>query len=327
MISGVPANLAIVPTIVCPDKAIGPPTLVDLEHRAIARAISAGQVLRETAPVTSGVLASRAIELILVGRANLISAGRAESAITFKICPRAFVIPMRGTIGGNDHIGDVGDWWQNNWGDYGGWYGDDWWHDHDIHWPYYPGFGYWAGAAWGSLSGWVDYGWSDPVYYNYGDNVYYEDDSVYYGDQPVCTELQYIEQAEAIAESQPETKPEAKDWMPLGVFAITQDGEPTGVEPTMFLQLAVSKQGVINGTFQNTATNSVKAVEGMVDKETQRAAWTAVGESRPLMEVGVVNLTKDATAALIHFPDNSTQQWLFVRLEKPGSTTTSTPSK
>ena len=62
--------------------------------------------------------------------------------------------------------------------------------------------------------------------------------------------------------------------MPLGVFAITQDGEPTGADPTMFLQLAVSKQGVINGTFQNTATNTVKAVEGMVDKQTQRAAWT-----------------------------------------------------
>jgi hypothetical protein len=107
--------------------------------------------------------------------------------------------------------------------------------------------------------------------------------------------------------------------MPLGVFAMTSDGQPTGAEPTMFLQLAVSKQGVINGTFQNTATNSVQAVEGMVDKETQRAAWTAAGKSRPLMEVGIGNLTKDTAPALIHFPDDTTQQWLLVRLEKPGS--------
>ena len=181
----------------------------------------------------------------------------------------------------NDHIGEVGDWWHNNWGDYGDWYGDHWWHDHGLGWPYYPGFGYWAGAAWGSLIGWVDYGWSEPVYYNYGDNVYYEDGSVYYGDQPVCTEVQYIEQAEAIALSEPATQPAANDWMPLGVFAVTQDGQPTGADPTMFVQLAVSKQGVINGTFQNTATNTVKAIEGMVDKQTQRAAWTLVGESRP----------------------------------------------
>ena len=108
--------------------------------------------------------------------------------------------------------------------------------------------------------------------------------------------------------------------MPLGVFAITQDGEPTGADPTMFLQLAVSKQGVISGTFQNTATNTVKAVEGMVDKQTQRAAWTAEGESRPLMETGIANLTQDSTAVLVHFPDNTTQRALLVRLEQPGST-------
>src|ERR1700741_5266181 len=107
--------------------------------------------------------------------------------------------------------------------------------------------------------------------------------------------------------------------MPLGVFAITKDGEPTGADPTMFVQLAVSKQGVINGTFQNTATNTVKAIEGMVDKQTQRAAWTLAGESRPLMETGIVNLTENATSALVHFPDNTTQQILLVRLEKPGT--------
>ena len=119
---------------------------------------------------------------------------------------------------------------------------------------------------------------------------------MYYGDQPVCTEEQYIDQAEAIALSAPEIQPAAEDWMPLGVFAITQDGEPTGADPTMFLQLAVSKQGVISGTFQNTATNTVKAVEGMVDKQTQRAAWTAEGQSRPLMETGIANLTQDSGA-------------------------------
>ncbi len=218
-----------------------------------------------------------------------------------------------------ENLGNVRDYWQNNWGNYGDWYGDSWWNNNHIDYPYYPGFGFWAGAAWSGLSGWGDYGWTDPIYYSYGDNVYYDDGSVYYGDQPVCTEQQYIDQAEAIALSVPETKPAAQDWMPLGVFAITQDGEPTGADPTMFLQLALSKQGVINGTLQNTATNTVKAVEGMVDKQTQRAAWTVAGESRPLMEAGIANLTQDSTPVLVHFPDNTTQRALLVRLEQPGS--------
>jgi hypothetical protein len=105
--------------------------------------------------------------------------------------------------------------------------------------------------------------------------------------------------------------------MPLGVFALTNDGEPTGAEPTLFLQLAVSKQGVISGTLQNTATNSVQAIEGMVDKQTQRAAWTAVGKTRPIMETGIVNLTQDSTPALVHFADGTTQQWLLVRVDNP----------
>ena len=119
------------------------------------------------------------------------------------------------------------------------------------------------------------------MYYSYGDNVYYQDDQVYYGDQPVATADEYAQQAEAIATSVPDVQPAESDWMPLGVFAMTPDGEPTGAEPTMFLQLAVSKQGIISGTFQNTATDATDAVEGMVDKQTQRAAWTASGQDAP----------------------------------------------
>ena len=144
-----------------------------------------------------------------------------------------------------------------------------------------PNFNYWGYAAWPAVTGWVDYGWQQPIYYNYGDNVYYQDDQVYYGDQPVATAADYAQQAAAIALSQPAAAPAAEDWMPLGVFAVTTDGEPNDAEPTMFLQLAVSKQGVISGTFQNTATDTAQQIEGMIDKETQRAAWVPKGQAGP----------------------------------------------
>jgi hypothetical protein len=85
----------------------------------------------------------------------------------------------------------------------------------------------------------------------------------------------------------------------------------------MYLQLAVSKQGVINGTVQNTATDTAQPIEGMVDKETQRAAWAIQGKSSPIMETGLGNLTQDTTPALVHFADGTTQQWLLVRLDQP----------
>lgn len=167
------------------------------------------------------------------------------------------------------------------------------------------------------MTGWVNYGWQQPIYYNYGDNVYYDSGQVYYGDQAVASSEEYAQQAATIALDQPATAPAAEDWMPLGVFAVTTNGEPNDVDPSMYLQLAVSKQGVLSGTFQNTTNDTAQQVEGMVDKETQRAAWVPKGKQAPIMETGISNLTQDTTPALVHFADGSTQQWMLVRLDQP----------
>ena len=200
-------------------------------------------------------------------------------------------------------------------------------HNHPIRdfWSDYPG---WAAlritrpyrwATWGAITGWVGYGWSEPVYYNYGDTVYYEGDSVYYGDNAVATTQEYTEQAEAIAAAAPEALPADAEWMPLGVFALTPDGEASGADPTLFLQLAISKEGIISGTFSNTATDKTQTIEGMADQKTQRCAWTVTGQTRPIMETGINNLTADTAPALVHFEDGQTQQWLMVRLDDPSA--------
>ncbi len=198
-------------------------------------------------------------------------------------------------------------------------------HDHPIRdfWSDHPLWGAWAisrpfrWAAWGGVTGWVDYGWTEPIYYSYGENVYYEDNSVYYGDQVVATADEYAQQAEAIVASAPEVAPDQAEWMPLGVFALTPDGQAAGPDPTLFLQLVISKQGIISGTLNNSSTNTTQTIEGMADKTTQRCAWNVQGKSRPIMETGIVNLTEDSAPALVHFADGQTQQWLMVRLPDP----------
>jgi hypothetical protein len=163
------------------------------------------------------------------------------------------------------------------------------------------------------------YGWSEPASYGYGEDVYYQDNMVYQGDQPVATAEEYTQQAEAIVASAPEVAPDQAEWMPLGVFALTQDGQATGPDPTLFLQLAISREGAINGTLNNTATNQTQTIEGMADKQSQRCAWTVQGQTRPIMETGIANLTQDSAPALLHFADGQTQQWLMVRLEEPAA--------
>jgi hypothetical protein len=177
---------------------------------------------------------------------------------------------------------------------------------------------WWGFPAWGALAAWMPFGWGQPVYYNYGDNVYYQGDSVYYGDQAYTTTQEYAQQASQIAASAPpEADQKNAQFMPLGVFALTRDGEASGPEPTMYLQLAVSKEGALVGTYQNTVVDQAQTLEGMVDKKTQRAAWTVTGKKWPVMETGIYNLTKDTAPVLIHFESGDTQQWLLVRMDKP----------
>jgi hypothetical protein len=172
-------------------------------------------------------------------------------------------------------------------------------------------------ATWGAITGWVGYGWNEPASYNYGDTVYYDGDTVYQGDQVVASAEEYAQQAETIAASAPEDAPVNAEWMPLGVFALTPDGQSSGPDPTLFLQLAISKEGIISGTLNNSATGTTQNIEGMADKNSQRCAWTVAGQSRPIMETGISNLTQDAAPVLVHFADGQTQQWLMVRLQEP----------
>jgi hypothetical protein len=213
----------------------------------------------------------------------------------------------------------VSDFMRNYCGDCDDWYGNDWWNNLHIDKPYYPDFNPWGSVTWPTMSDALQPNSSNPVYYNFGDNIYYSNGSVYYGDQPVATEEEYTNQAEAIAASAPAKKPERTDWIPVGVFAMSANGEPNGADPNFFLQLAVSKQGAISGTLQNIAAKSVQPIEGMVDKQCQRAAWTVVGKARPIMEIGAANLTQDTSSALIHFVDGTTQKFLLVRVNKPVS--------
>lgn len=173
-------------------------------------------------------------------------------------------------------------------------------------------------ATWGSVAAWFPWGLQQPVTYNYGDNVYVEGENVYVGEEAVGTRQEYQDQAFAIAATADELAPkDAGEWLSLGVFAMTQDGQASGPKPTLFLQLAVSKDGMLAGTYYVSTTEETLEIAGAVDKDSQRVAWTVGGKDWPVMETGLANLTEDESPSLIHFENGQTQQWLLVRLEDP----------
>jgi hypothetical protein len=190
----------------------------------------------------------------------------------------------------------------------GGWFGRNlgaWW----------PGV-WWAGTAWATAT-WAtagDYcGCPGPgIYYDYGENVTYEGDTVYYGDESVASADDYYNQADELAASGQKT--ENEDWLPLGVFAVVSDAEQTKTDRVV--QLAVNKDGVIRGNMQDSLTDNVTPLVGAVDKETQRVAIRMEGNDKVVAETGLYNLTNDEVPILIHFGSDNRETRTLIRLKQ-----------
>jgi hypothetical protein len=194
-----------------------------------------------------------------------------------------------------------------------------WYPGHPNYPVYRPGH-WWRWATAGAVTGWVVHRWANPIYYTYGSGgtVYYENNVVYVNGQEYGSAKQYYENTSELVASVPEMTDEQAgqtEWLPLGVFALTAEGVNAS---SMYLQLAVTKDGVIAGTFYNETSGATHPVEGMVDEKTQRAVWKAAdGTNKDLiMETGLYNLTKDQADLLVHFGPEQTQTALLVRLDE-----------
>lgn len=220
----------------------------------------------------------------------------------------------------------------HNWFNYGWWYS----HPHSLcgwHYHYhiynYPPYYWWTVPTWNSLTTWFTWGnyptavWRQPVYYDYGSggNVTYQNNTVYVAGQPIASARDYAMSAAALATVPPPksaAEAEAAEWLPLGTFAVATSRED--VDPTRVVQLAVSKSGIVAGTFYNPDTDQAQTVQGQVDKETQRVAVRIGDNENLVVETGLYNLTQDDAPLLVHFGPDHTENWLLVRLEANEST-------
>jgi hypothetical protein len=201
----------------------------------------------------------------------------------------------------------------NNWGIYGPAWGVQ-----------YPGAWFaagwtanaiWNSATWGSAATYCGYAEQPPVYYDYGSNVVYEDSVVYVNGDSVGTTEQYYDQAVSIASTGGEAAAASdEDWLPLGVFAFTKPENPNS---DITIQLAVNKEGILRGNYTDTASKQNQVIQGSIDKQSQRAAFTVGDNKTNIIETGLYNLTKDEAPCLLHIGKDQTEQWLMVRLNNP----------
>lgn len=199
----------------------------------------------------------------------------------------------------------------------------NWWNSHPNAWYYgrWNNDWAWGGVGWPELGGWWGMPVTDePVDYDYGNNITYQNDTVYYGGKPTVPAATYYTEAQTLATSVPLTTTSThsstatSDWKPLGVFSLTQGGQTS---TTIMFQLAVDKKGTIRGNYYNVLTNETKTVQGAVDKKAMRAAWTVGTDKTTVYDTGLSNLLKQQGTLLIHIGKSQTQQWNIVKLKKP----------
>lgn len=207
-------------------------------------------------------------------------------------------------------------WWSNHHHGLGGWH---YYHNH-------PWYFWWQRPTWTNTVTWFAWPatystvWRQPVFYDFGPggNVVFRDNRVYIGGEMIATTEQFAMSAADLATVPPPESWEIADqaeWMPLGTFALST-GEHD-VDPTMLLQLAVDRQGIVSGTMFNTETDLAQTIQGRVDPETQRVAFR-IGESDGVVaETGLYNLTQDESPLLIHFGPDDSEVYLLIRLEEP----------
>ncbi len=177
----------------------------------------------------------------------------------------------------------------------------------------------WNACTWGSASTYCGYSEAPPTYYDYGNNVVYEDNSVYINGDSAGTSQEYYDQAADLAAAGAAAEaPADGDWLPLGVFAFCK---PDQTESDISIQLAINKEGIIRGNYTDSATDKNQVIQGSLDKESQRVSFTVGDNQTDIIETGLYNLTKDEAPCLLHFGAERTEQWLLVRLEKPDDNT------
>jgi hypothetical protein len=161
-----------------------------------------------------------------------------------------------------------------------------------------------------------------PIVYDPGTTVIYEGDTYYINGQPAGSATAARQQAITLATPPveeipvPEPAPEGQPdhWLPLGVWALTQEERGDAV---IFMQFSVDKDGILAGAYKNIMTGDEQPLLGQLDRESQRIAWHVGEATQTVYETGLANLENDIASVFVHFGESETQTWLLVRIPSP----------
>ncbi|HEY4832683.1 MAG TPA: hypothetical protein VIH61_09025, partial [Waddliaceae bacterium] len=168
---------------------------------------------------------------------------------------------------GNLNSRNIQDRLAENRSGYRSWFNNDFFNQHGYNPPYArTAANLWIAATWANAAAWLGTGWSTPIYYDDAYS-YYPTDSYGYSDYyPTQSSVLQNQSATATSSAAQNVQQSSQqlpqgDWLPLGVFAVGKD-ENALSNPTMFLQLALNKNGDLMGTYYNSSTDKTYRADG-----------------------------------------------------------------
>lgn len=177
-----------------------------------------------------------------------------------------------------------------------------WYADHPGAWRYtHPNAGVWAAATWAAATSWL--GWGAVPASSYS-TAYYDDGS---SDDGTVSQTDSAEDIAAAGADDPAANAQ---WLPLGTYALSTTPD---ADPTHMLQLFVSKDGILRGSYYDVTSDGTQTIKGSVDPTTQRAAWS-VGNGTVVFQTGLNELTQATAPLTVKFENGKVNTWTLTRL-------------
>jgi len=138
---------------------------------------------------------------------------------------------------------------------------------------------------WAAVAAHCNYANSTPVNYGYGDNVTYQNGTVFVDGQSVGTGEEFSQQAAdlALAGHNAEAA-DSDEWLPLGVFALVRNEDQ---HPQITLQMAINQNGVLRGNYTDVVSDPRPADSRVPSIRRRSAPPGSSAKPELLMEAGL----------------------------------------
>ncbi len=118
--------------------------------------------------------------------------------------------------------------------------------------------------------------------------------------------------AEALVRRGARSPQSGSQMLTLGVYTMAPAGQQAS---TVLVHLAVSRSGIVRGTFCDLKLDRDFDIAGAVDRQTGRVAWAVRPAGRQVFDTALQELTLQSGPLAVHHADGTSSEWTIAHYE------------